>query len=223
MTAVTTCEHDLRVECRSCRQRRLERTARAAVNELTALPVVDLRIDGVRALAAFEPCASEHQRRQGLGLGAVTATSLLHGLWLLPEGIPVIMGDLPDHKLDRLVSARHLVTLMGGSLVRDYVPAGVVRSVAFFGTTLQVGIKRALRFTPIVRRLVVVSDSQRADASSLATAATFGIGVIQAREGGVQLLVDAAPAVTGVPAVYRWWIAEVAYERWLYDNTHPVS
>ena len=38
-----------------------------------------------------------------------------------------------------------------------------------------------------------------------------------------EILVPAIPAETGVPSVYRWWMAELAYERYLYENTQLVS
>ncbi len=219
----TACVHDPRLNCRACRRSALRRKAMEALGEVSSLPVVDLTVDGLSLLAAFERCEAEHARRHALRQGAVTTTALLHGLWLLPHGLAISVSGIPDHKLDRLRAATHLVTLHDERLVRDYVPAGVVRAVAFAGASVDIALRRAARFTPIVQRFAVVSESVRVNQSAIEAAGSCGVGVLKVGKNSTQVLVEAATALKGVPAVYRWWIAELAYERWLYDNTQPVS
>lgn len=187
------------------------------------LPIVNLTVDGAEMLAAFEPCEAEHARRTRHQVGAVTATSLLHGLWLLPHGIPVPARVLPDHKVDRLRDATHLVTLYDDSFVRHYVPAGVVRAVAFGGMTVEVALRRAARFTPIVQRFAVLPEMAQVRQATIDMARTYGVGILRAGGDGTEPTVESASAVKGIPAVFRWWIAELAYESWLYDNTQLVS
>ena len=56
------------------------------------------------------------------------------------------------------------------------------------------------------------------------TAREWGVGIVTLRcDGYPEVLVPASPAVTGVPSVYRWWVAELAYERYLYESAQPVS
>ena len=38
-----------------------------------------------------------------------------------------------------------------------------------------------------------------------------------------EVVVKPDASVTGRPAVYRWWIAELAYARWIQLNAQPVS
>ena len=52
----------------------------------------------------------------------------------------------------------------------------------------------------------------------------WGVGIISVRsDSHPEVLVPASPAEVGVPSVYRWWVAELAYERYRYESTQPVS
>lgn len=194
-----------------------------AMRYLTSLPVVDLTIDGVEMLAVFEPDEEEHTRRSDLNVGAVTSTALLHGLWLLPSGVPVPVDEIPDHKRHRLERATHLVDVTDAGFERLYCPPGAVRAVAFGGTRMARSLHRAAQFTPIVQRFAVWDGLMRPSVRVLATAEARGVGLVEFVDGATSLLLAPAVAEKGVPAVYRWWIAELAYSSWLYDNTQPVS
>jgi hypothetical protein len=51
----------------------------------------------------------------------------------------------------------------------------------------------------------------------------WGIGIARVDEHGVEVLVPAEPGVVGVPAVYRWWVAELAYRQWLQLSAQAES
>jgi hypothetical protein len=50
----------------------------------------------------------------------------------------------------------------------------------------------------------------------------LGIGVIASSKSEASALIEPGPAVTGRPAVYRWWQAEVCYRNWL-SSTEPTG
>ncbi|MEO7572115.1 MAG: hypothetical protein ABIX10_06735 [Acidimicrobiales bacterium] len=199
------------------------RAAADAVRALTSLPVVDLTVDGVAMLAAFQPDDHEHRRRTALDVGAVTSTGLLHGLWLLPSGLPVPIDEVPDHKRRHLDAAPNLVDVTDAGYQRRYSPPGVVRAVAFGGSRIGRTLQRAARFTPIVQRFVYSEGPMRPSAARVSEAVDAGVGLLECVASNARLLLEPSPAEVGVPAVYRWWIAELAYENWIYESAQPVS
>ena len=187
--------------------------------------VVRLTINGSTMHAAFELCADEHERRLQEGVGAITSTALLCGLWLLPSGVPVAPGKLPDVKAQRLHEAPYAVAETVAGFERTYSPPGILRSVMFSGLDLERSVDRALRFTPIVQRFALF-DQRCAELPSPVEclAREWGVGIIALhQEASPQELVPAMPAEVGVPSVYRWWVAELAYKSYLYDKTQLVS
>ncbi len=187
--------------------------------------VVRLTINGSKLHATFELCPSEHERRSQQGVGAITSRALLCGLWLLPSGAPIAAEALPDAKVDRLRAAPYAVIATAAGLERTYSPPGVLRSVMFSGKKVERSVGRALRFTPIVQRSVLIDEGHRPIPSPVEyLAREWGVGIIALNEQTPsEVLVPAMPAEMGVPSVYRWWLAELAYERYLYENTHSVS
>jgi hypothetical protein len=107
---------------------------------------------------------------------------------------------------------------------RLYSSPGVVRAVAFAGRNATRIIELAVRFTPIVQRIAVIVNSGQPLPDSLkALAREWGVGVIELSGEVHRHVLTASRAEIGVPSVYRWWIAEVAYSSWLYENTQPLS
>jgi hypothetical protein len=218
----TLCMHRKDRSCRTCLVLQHDQSLSCALRAAVDMTVLLVTIDGVRAAVAFEPDLTEHRRRQALGVGAVTATSVLHGLWLLPSRIPVPAAAVPDHKRDRLLRLPAFVTSIDDQLRRTYEPPGVVRALASGGRSARRAVERVARFSPIFYRYAVVNGDRLLPAV-MTYAFENGVGLLQT-DGEVARLVSAAPkAVCGVPAVYRWWIAELAYEAWLYESTQPVS
>jgi hypothetical protein len=194
-----------------------------ATSEVTALPAVTLVLDGQALIAAFEPDRQEHDRRSTLGVGSVTSRPTLHGLWLLPAGIAVPTEALPAVKQRRLREAHPFAVEIGSFFERRYAPPGVVRAVAFTGREPQHLLDQAIRFTPIVERLVVISPGHSMRSDDWRLAEEFGVGIVEIGENGARVLVGQQEATLGVPAVFRWWIAELAYESWLQQSAQPVS
>lgn len=196
-------------------------SAAKALRYVTSLPVIDITIDGIQMLAAFERDPKEHMRRRKVDVGAVTSTALLHGLWLLPSGVPVPVADIPDHKRERLKRAKHFVEVTDACFERLYSPPGAVRAVGFRGTRTDRALRQAAAFTPIVQRLVIGDGRPSPGAMRIAEAS--GVGLVEHLGGITRIRLAPRAAELGVPAVYRWWIAELAYSRWLYERTQPVS
>jgi hypothetical protein len=195
----------------------------AAMRELTSLPIVTICLEGWGLVAAFDPDSHEHDRRSAVGVGAVTSRPVLHGLWLLPAGIPVPVDAVPSVKRRRLRDAHHFAIEGESGFERLYSPPGAVRAVCFTGAEPTRSIDRAVRFTPIVERVVVTHPGVQTSHDARTLADEFGIGLIEASESEINVVVPPRPAVIGVPAVYRWWIAELAYESWLQQSAQPVS
>lgn len=185
-------------------------------------PLVDVRIEGIPAAAVFEVDPVEDERRRALGAGAVTSRALLYGLWMLPAGGWVDLAGLPDHKAEQLVAATHVVERLGARLRRTYVPAGQIRAVAFEGASLRRTVHRALKYPPLVRRYAVV-DASAIRSAALAEAREWHVGVIAVGRGGAEMVVPAGDPETGLPSVYRWWLAECAFESLLYARAQADS
>lgn len=194
------------------------------VSEVLSSRFVSIRVDGMSMLVGFELDHGEHRRRMRLGVGAVTSTELLHGLWLLPSGVPVPAGCIPQVKIERLRAAVHSVAETCHGFERLYSPAGRVQSVAFVGRNPDEMVHRAIRFTPIFQRFaIVVGGAIPLPSKAVRAAREWEVGVIEVTDESARLVVEAGEPVAGVPSVYRWWMAELAYQSWLYENTQLVS
>lgn len=197
-------------------------TASRVVQSLVDADAVNVVIDGQHLVAWLEVDLGEHRRRESAEIGAITSTGLLHALWQLPTGGRVEATALASAKVDRLRSAPHSVLESGASFERLYSPPGTVCTVAFVGRSGRALIDRAIRFTPIVQRLAILVDPTACvSPRHLATAREWGVGVVQVSDDAVLQLVDPAPSEKGVPSVYRWWIAELAYRSWLTRTPNP--
>ena len=183
--------------------------------------VVPVVLDGRTVLMAFELDAAEHARRLERSLGPVRSRGLLHALWALPEGIlwPVSGLDQPDAETLNFEGHGH-VTEEGGSINRVYRPAGQVRAIGLAARRLVDAVGSAGQFPPIFRRYALSTSAGRTDLDAVAIALTVGVGAAIARLDGLSVLAQAEPPKTGVPSVYRWWLAEVAYRGWLQTNAH---
>lgn len=183
--------------------------------------VVPAVLDSRTVLMAFELDATEHARRLERSVRPLRSRGLLHALWALPEGLAWPTSGLD--RLDALTLEREgdgFVVVDGDVVVRVYRPAGRVRAVGFVGGRLPDVVATASRFPPIFRRYGFAAKAARTDPDAIAAARTVGIGAAIAGPDGLRVLGEAEPAQVGVPGVYRWWLAEVAYRSWLQTNAH---
>ena len=227
-------QHPIRPRNHDCSRRRREGSSKPkakmtavsnvalrSVEELAGDPVVRFSIDGQPMIGGLALYVDEHERRLSAGIGAVTCRALLYGLWLLPSWGWTPPEMLPDMKVQRLRAAPHVASETDGGFVRTYEPPGVLRSVAFYGKCIERSVDRAARFTPIVQRFALVDEEQQSVPLSVEwMAREWGVGIIRIRQESIpQILVPASPAEIGIPSLYRWWVAELAYERYLRE--HP--
>jgi hypothetical protein len=192
--------------------------------------LVPIRVDGASYHVGLRIDWVEHARRGRTGLGALTSSGLLHALWGLPWGIPVAraaLSELDRHTIEN--EGQGWVEGHGPSLVRRYAPSGAVASVAVRHRSLSGAIARAGAHPPTVRRIAIwdraSSAPVRPDPLQLVRASTLGIGISVCSGGGggaAVELVAPAEAIVGLPAVFRWWQAELAYRNWLM-RTRPTA
>ena len=196
-----------------------------AVERFTQVPVVSFSVEGSKMLGAFELHPDEHERRQRAGVGAFTSKALLHGLWLLPSGGFVASGALPDVKVRRLRMAPHCAVETYCGFWRTYAPPGVLRTIAFTGDNVARAVQRAAKFTPIFQRFVLANEPNLPVSWPVeCLAREWGVGIIALQDNqGPQIVIPASSPVIGVPSVYRWWVAELAYERFLYEKDQLVN
>lgn len=183
--------------------------------------VVPVVIDGRALLMAFELDASEHQRRVDQSLGPVRSRGLLHTLWALPHGLAWPTSGLDRH--DARMLRDHgggFATLNGGSATRHYLPAGRVRAVGIASRRLTDAVATASQFPPIFRRYALAGRRSRSDHDAAVSAKVIGVGAAVTSPDGLRILARAEPPKRGVPGVYRWWLAEVAYRSWLQAKVH---
>lgn len=195
-------------------------SAAAALADATLTRAVDVVLDGSRVALALVVDGAEHDRRRSIGAGAVTSTGMLHGLWLLPSGVPVPRFEIPEPKRSRLLSDPAMVSTGPEGMLRLYNPPGVVTAIAVERARSQDALRCARRFPPILDRYITTGAWTE---QLLMQAKCFGIGVIQHDHSHPSVVLRPSPREHGVPAVYRWWLAEVAYERWRQLNAQPVS
>lgn len=198
---------------------------RETLQELSGIEtVVSLTIGGVRTLAALDLDVAEHARRSDSGVGAITSTPLLHGLWLLPTGGSVRATALPDNKVQDLRSAPFAAQERDGSFERTYSPPGILRAVAFSGRCVERVVSRAARFTPIFQRFAFLGGDSQLLPRVECEAREWGVGIIALEMGeDIAQLVPADKAMVGLPSVYRWWVAELAYKQFLHEKAQAVS
>lgn len=179
---------------------------------------VAVTIDGRQFSVLLALDGQEHQRRIELGVGAVTSTGLLYGLWLLPSGVPVSSGELPEVKRKRLQDAPAFAQYSDAGFERLYSPIGKVTAIGRRTARSTVCIEEVAAQPPLFRRVAFVAGEPAERETLIARATSAGVGLALSRREDLEVLVSPPPAVRGRPGAYRWWIAEVAYRAWLYDS-----
>jgi hypothetical protein len=183
--------------------------------------VVTITLEGRSVMVALEVDPSEHARRSGIELGAVCSRRLLHALWELPANVIWPRSGLDAADLVAFSEARRgLVDNDGERLVRLYQPAGAVLAVGLRRANLFEAVKQVALFPGIFGRYAFASRRSRTDDQAAATASMLGVGTAIEQSAGLAVLSEAMSPQVGVPSVYRWWLAEVAYDVWLHESAH---
>jgi hypothetical protein len=178
-------------------------------------------VEGRSVLVAFEPDPHEHRRRDDQEVGAISSRRLLHALWSLPDQLRWPASGLDPYDTETLLSqGAGFVQTDGGNFVRLYQPPGQVRAVGLRSRRLDDAVQRVGLFPPIFFRYAIAARRCRSDDEAVITASAKGIGTAIAGSSGLTVLSEPDPPRTGVPGVYRWWLAEVAYEAWRQVNVH---
>ena len=85
-------------------------------------------------------------------------------------------------------------------------------------------VRQVAQHPPIYQRVAVCTHHSSPDAIDVAQ--RFGIAAVQTSADGTLVLSEPSGPELGVPAVYRWWVSELAYRSWLhppYSAAHWTS
>jgi len=203
---------------------------RARTHELTLLlsssmdasddhVIADTELDGVRYLLRLRIDPVEADRRRSYRLGGVVDTGVLHALWSLHRSPLMDREHLDPRDIATLGHCDPgLVAHSRKQVSRLYSPIGAVDLIAARRSGPSLAVQRALALPPIFRRVAIWQrDNGRSirKAEVLDHARRDGVGLVESDEESASLLSYPRPAIKGVPAVYRWLVAELAYESWL--------
>lgn len=179
---------------------------------------LDVIVDGQPLVVVFSPDVAEHKRRTELATGAVTSRRLLHALWAVPAGLTWPTSAVAAEDVRTLEREGHgFATVRDGHVERHFQPAGQVEAIVTFRRRLSDAVAAAAAFPPVFRRYAVARHMPKRPADTFGDAERYGVGVLF--PDGSHGPVRAVEPIVGVPAVYRWWFAEVAYRAWL-PNAH---
>lgn len=171
-------------------------------------------------IVVIEVDQGEHERRRELGIGALTDRRSLHVLWAMPQEERVHVDTVPPEDLCTLERLRpSFVDQIGKCYVRSFQPAARVLGCIGNGKTAESAVKRLSQVPPIFTRVAV---SGRLTEGAAASALRRRVGLAKPASGGWVVQAEAPPPVLGVPSVYRWWIAEQAYDAWI-KPTAPIE
>lgn len=180
--------------------------------------MADVRIDGVGYLLRLRIDPMEEDRRSSYRLGGVVDTGVLHALWSLRHS-PSYSAHLEPRDIATLERCDPgLVVHSGGQVVRLYNPIGAVDLIAARRSAPSLAIQRALAMPPIFKRVAIWQRQNSLRTREFAVidrARRDGVGLVESDDETAALLSYPRPAIRGVPGVYRWLVAELAYESWL--------
>jgi hypothetical protein len=132
-----------------------------------------------RVLLGYRVDHAEHERRSGLGLGALVATGHLELMLGLPVGMPVPVASLTNlerHRLRKVPAGA--VWVADGYAVRQAVAPVTMTLAVVPARDWRAGLTVAGRFAPFCARALVLPGAPR-DMDTLRERAEFyGIGVL---------------------------------------------
>lgn len=180
--------------------------------------IADARLEGVQYLLRLRIDPLEEDRRKFYRLGGVVDTGVLHALWSLHPS-PSDSEYLESRNAATLGRCDPGLVAHGGrQLVRLYNPIGAVDLVAARRSVPSLAIQRALAMPPIFKRVAIWQRKDSLGSRELAVmdrARRDGVGLVESDDETAALLSYPREAIEGVPSVYRWLVAELAYESWL--------
>ena len=158
---------------------------------------------------------TEHARRTDARLGAITNRQLVTALWELPGGVELSTPDLPTWILDRLEDIPATAfDERRDALVRAARPPLRITGALAIGRRFDRILRRVGQVSALAPMAVVVPQAVDPTDAGLLDAQLYGVGVGSAL-GGVVTPVIGAAAVVPTLGPYLWWIAELAYERFV--------
>lgn len=177
----------------------------------------DVQVVRVRAFETHAWVACRHDRlervrRNAYGLGPVLSWDLLDTLMDLPAGLPVPITSLTRPARRRLIAAPPgIARISAGQVTRDLVAAVNPLLAVVTANDWMDGLRRASRFGPYCRRLVVGPDLA-GTAAVMSTASELGIGVAVRNGRGCAEVLSEPEQVHGWQPTTAWWrFCEVIY------------
>lgn len=152
----------------------------------------------------------EHDRRQAVGLGAVTRIDTLDAFMDLPAGLPV--SDLSKRARRYLLRApKGTLEFTLDGVVRRIVPPLTVLSIVVRSKSWAIGSVKAGQFGAYCTRSVLLPRDPEDVDNVLMEADFWGIGVHVGWGKTVRTLLEPEPFVGGRHSPAKWWLAEEAY------------
>ena len=171
-----------------------------------------VRVLGRSAAVMYRPDAGEFRRRHEVDLGAVTRMDHLELLLGLPHGCAVPCASLTGHERNLLRSLpAGSVESAGGTVTRRALAPLRVELAAVRANEWRRGLNQASLFAPFCSRAIVLGRAPKDADAMLAEAAYFGIGIVLAETGEVQVLADPEPFRRQGHKAAGWWFAEEIY------------
>ena len=95
-------------------------------------------------------------------------------------------------------------------------------AVGAMATSARAAVTAVGGYPTIFKRFALVSGAT-VDPYEVDRARGYGIGVSHLVDDEWVSVLEPGSAELGVPAVYRWWIAEIAYRNYLASEAHCTS
>jgi hypothetical protein len=89
-----------------------------------------------------------------------------------------------------------------------------VRAVAGVAKSFRGALAKLAGIPPIYGRVAVCTGGDEPTAALRERAAQSGVGLVTVADGLSHSWCATIDPVIGVPAIYRWWVAEIVYDSW---------
>jgi hypothetical protein len=163
------------------------------------------------ATIAYRLNRGEHQRRQAVGLTAVTRLDQLDLMMELPAGLPVLPRDTDWRMVKKLPHGCVDITL--GGVVRQILKPLDVRLALVTGQQWKPGMIRAGRFGAYCNRVLALTGKPRSLAEKAIEADFWGIGLIVNATAKPELVVAPTPFEQYRHTPAGWAFAEEIYRQ----------